>query len=207
MSPKPWTSIALVTGLVGSLACVTINVYFPEAAVRDLSEQIEKEVQKQAAEQPAAPETPPVSEDGGQSRIYRTTLLDAVLGVTSAHAQSVPEPTVSNPAIRKIIDSRASRVEAINKFKAAGAIGESNRALLEIRDLEAVTDLKARADAQRLVKAENADREQLFKEIAAAEGVDPSQIDRVRETYAGTLRANARPGDWIQDPSGAWKRK
>jgi len=200
-------SIALVAGLVGSLACVTINVYFPEAAVRDLSQQIEEEVQKQAAQQPATPETPPVSEDGGQSRLYRTTLLDAVLGVTSVHAQSVPEPTVSNPAIRKIIDSRASRVDAINKFKAAGAIGESNRALLEIRDLEAVTDLKARADAQRLVKAENADREQLFKEIAAAEGVDPSQIDRVRETYAETLRANARPGDWIQDPSGAWKRK
>jgi len=207
MSPKSWMSIALVAGLVGSLACVTINVYFPEAAVRDLSQQIEEEVQKQAAQQPATPETPPVSEDGGQSRLYRTTLLDAVLGVTSVHAQSVPEPTVSNPAIRKIIDSRASRVDAINKFKAAGAIGESNRALLEIRDLEAVTDLKARADAQRLVKAENADREQLFKEIAAAEGVDPSQIDRVRETYAETLRANARPGDWIQDPSGAWKRK
>jgi len=207
MSPKSWMSIALVAGLVGSLACVTINVYFPEAAVRDLSQQIEEEVQKQAAQQPATPETPPVSEDGGQSRLYRTTLLDAVLGVTSVHAQSVPEPTVSNPAIRKIIDSRASRVDAINKFKAAGAIGESNRALLEIRDLEAVTDLKARADAQRLVKAENADREQLFKEIAAAEGVDPSQIDRVRETYAETLRANARPGDWIQDPGGAWKQK
>jgi len=32
-------------------ACVTVNVYFPEAEVRDLSKQIEQEVRKQAAQQ------------------------------------------------------------------------------------------------------------------------------------------------------------
>ncbi len=45
-------------------ACVTINVYFPEAAVKDLSEQIEEEILQQAAEErgaTAAEEAPPTS--------------------------------------------------------------------------------------------------------------------------------------------------
>lgn len=208
MDRKLWASVALLAGMAGSLACVTINVYFPEAAVRDLSQQIEEEVQKRAEQQPAAPETQPEAGGGADRSLLREpALIDTLLGVTPAHAQGVPEPAVSNPAIRKIIESRAARVEALNRFKAVGAIGESNRALLEVRNLEAVSDLRERADVQRLVKAENADREQLFKEIAVAEGVESSQIDRVRETYAETLRANARPGDWIQAASGAWARK
>jgi uncharacterized protein YdbL (DUF1318 family) len=114
---------------------------------------------------------------------------------------------VSNPAIRKIIASRAKRVGALNRYKAKGVIGENNRALVEARDLDALTDLKQRAEVQRLIKAENADREQLFREIAAAQNVDLSQLPRIRETYAGTLRAKARPGDWIQTPDGNWKQK
>ena len=76
---------------------------------------------------------------------------------------------------------------------------------LEIRDLDAV-DLRSRAEVQRLVKEENADRERLFGEIATAKNVDRSQLPRIRETYAKTLRANARSGDWIQAADGSWKQ-
>lgn len=188
-----------------SAACVTINVYFPEAAIRDLSQQIEEEVAKEAARQdgsaPAEPNTPP---DGDRS----SSLIDVLLGATPAHArEGVQDPAVSNPAIRSLISSRGSRVESINAFKTRGIIGENNQALLEILDLGSLTDLRERAEVQRLVKAENADREQLFKEIAAAEGVDLSQIPRIRETYAETLREAARPGDRIQMPDGTWTTK
>ena len=37
--------------------------------------------------------------------------------------------------------------------------------------------------------------------------VDLSQIPKIQQTYAATLRDNARPGDWIQTPDGAWKQK
>ena len=101
----------------------------------------------------------------------------------------------------------AARVAKINRYKSRGIIGESNQALLKLRDLDALTDLKERAAVQRLVKAENADRERLFREIAAAKNVELSQLPQIRETYAKTLRQTARRGDWIQLPNGDWVQK
>ncbi len=192
--------------LAVTLACVTINVYFPEAAIKDLSQQIEDQVQKEAAKQQPPSEAPapaPADKPKGGS----ASLLDLALGATPASAEEVAAPEVSSPAIRKIIESRAARVAQINAFKAQGVIGESNRALLEPRSLDKLADLKARAQVQQLVKAENADRDALFKEIAAAKNVDLSQLPKIQETYAATLRDNARPGDWIQLPDGTWKQK
>ena len=60
---------------------------------------------------------------------------------------------------------------------------------------------------KRLLRAENADREQLFKEIAAAQNVDLSQLPQIQKTYAETLRETARPGDWLQLEDGSWQQK
>ena len=184
-------------------ACVTVNVYFPEAEVRDLSKQIEEEVRKQAAQQtgeaPPAPQPPPAPNPG-------TSMLDLLVGATPAVAQ-VPQPEITNPAIRKIIDSRAARYNELRRYLDQGVLGENNKGLLEVRNLEALTDLKARADVQRLVKAENADRQELYKEIAAAKNVDLAQLPKIQETYAATLRQNAKAGDWIQQPDGNWVKK
>ena len=208
----PFFAVALALGL----ACVTINVYFPEEAVADLSEQIEGEVHKRAAEieeqgdgggDDASPPSGGDGDDPAPAGAGSISLFDLLLGVQPAYAQEVAAPEVSNPAIRKIIDTRARRIGAIDAFKAQGVIGENNRALLEIRDLEALSDLRKRAEVQKLVREENADRERLFKEIAAAKNVDPSQLPKIQETYAGTLREQARKGDWIQQPDGRWKQK
>ena len=207
-------ALALGLGCAAVLAaCITINVYFPEAAVRELSQQIENEVQRTAAGEPspaAAPEptpTPVVEPGGGTSESLLSYILS--LGATTAYAaeDEVAAPEITNPAIRKIIDSRATRLAAINDLKAKGVIGESNQALLVVRNLDAIQGLKARADAQKLVKDENADREQLFKEIAAAKNVDLAQLPQIRATYAGTLREMAHPGDWTQLPDGSWVQK
>jgi uncharacterized protein YdbL (DUF1318 family) len=187
-------------------ACVTINVYFPEAEIKDLSQQIEEQVREEA-EKASTEEEEPAEETSEESPGSTSGLLDALLGVTPAYAQSVPDPGVSNPAIRKIIESRASRLNQINEYKSKGVIGESNEALLVVRNLDSLSDLKARAEVQKLVRAENADREQLFKEIAAATNVDISQLRQVQETYASTLREAARRGDWIQKPDGSWIQK
>lgn len=192
--------------------CVTINLYFPEKEVEDLAQKIEQQVQEQAeageagTNEATPPEQAPAPAGKGSSG-GPLSLLDRLLGVTPAYAQAVPEPEVTNPAIRKIIDSRASRLADVNGYKSKGVIGENNRGALEVRDLDALSDLRARAEVQKLVRAENTDREQLYKEIAAAKNIELSQLDKIRETYAETLRQNARPGDWIQLPDGSWKQK
>ena len=205
-------SIAIGLGCAAVLAaCITINVYFPEAAVRELSQQIEEEVQKTAAGEPApAPEptpTPVAQPEGGAAESLLSCILS--LGATTAYAaqDQVAAPEITNPAIRKIIDSRAARLAAVNALKAEGVIGENNQALIEVRNLEAVQGLRERADAQKVVKDENADREQLFKEIAAAKNVDLAQLPKIQATYAETLREKAKPGDWIQLPDGSWVQK
>lgn len=207
-------SILIGLGCVTALvACITINVYFPEAAVKELSQQIEDEVQRKAAGEPSpvsTPEptlTPDAQSEGGTSESLLSYILS--LGATTAYAaqDEVAAPEITNPAIRKIIDSRAKRLDAINALKAEGVIGESNQGLVVVRNLDAIQGLKERADAQKLVKDENADREQLFKEIAAAKNVDLAQLPQIRATYAETLRENAHPGDWIQLPDGSWVQK
>jgi uncharacterized protein YdbL (DUF1318 family) len=193
-------------------ACVTVNVYFPEAEIRDMSRQIEEEIQQQAADEAAARGEDEESETQPQARRSAIAaplrLASQLVFGSPVYAQSqVPSPGVSNPAIRRIIDSRAARLPQINRFKASGVVGENNKSLLEIRALDQVTDLRQRATLQRLVKDENADRERLFEEMAAATSVERSQIPRLRETYAATIREKSRAGDWIQLPNGTWRQK
>ena len=223
---RRWQPIALL--LIG---CVTINVYFPEAEVKNLSEQIEEEVRQRAEaldeseldavldEEGNIVKPPGLAELGAgaasfsrigaqlEQRQRRAPWISRMLGVSSAWAQDVPPPQVTNPAIRRIIDARARRVDVLETFKSSQVIGENNRGLVEIRDLQAVSDLRQRAELQRLVREENADREQLYREIAAALGVDASQLDQVRATYAETLREYAKPGQLIQMPDGSWRQK
>jgi uncharacterized protein YdbL (DUF1318 family) len=222
-STKRWTAFTLTTAALAiGAACVTINVYFPEKAVKSLSEAIEREVNQESAAKPAAgspdakspdakaPAAAPDAakpEGGKPAGGGSMSLLDRALGITPAMADEVQDPEVSNPAIRKIIDSRKARLADVRAWKSKGVLGENNQALLEARALDTVTDLKDRAAVQRIVREENADREQLFREIALAKKVDSSQIPKIRETYAATLRANAQPGDWVQGPDGNWAKK
>ncbi len=211
---------AILIGLAAVLvlACITINVYFPEAAIKDLSEQIEEQVAKEAGIAEAEEEAPtptPSAEDQQSWLLPSPSDNDddfhgfSLLGGSVAYAQGdeVAAPEVSNPAIRTIIESRAARLGAVNTLKTLGVVGENNQALIEVRSIESVANLRERAEVQRLVRAENKDREQLFKEIAAAKNVDLSQLPRIRTTYAETLRSKARKGDWIQLPDGTWKQK
>ena len=214
LTKLPALLLILPLALTG-LACVTINVYFPEAAVKDLSERIEDAVVREAADD--ATESESASEDGGSHASLDSSWyepLEIGLGVVlahlpagTAHAQGqVAEPEITNPAIRRIVTSRADRVDEIDKYKASGVLGETNKALLEVRSLDSLA-LRERATVQKLVKEENEDRERMFKEIAAATGTDLSQLPQIQTTYAETLRERANAGDWIQLASGEWKQK
>lgn len=232
-------SLRLHPGTIGAalaltlVACVTINVYFPEAAVKDLSERIEEAVAREAAKDGDTPTdgaatdgaatdgatTDGAATDGAASpssvggaallaqRAYRAFAKTALrLTAEPVMADQVAAPEVTNPAIRRIIASRAARLPALNRFKSQGALGENNRALVEVRDLS-VLELQQRAQAQRVARAENDDRNRMFREIAAATGADLSTLPQIQQTYARTLRENARRGDWIQMPDGQWRQK
>lgn len=215
------TALALLSPVFVA-GCVTINVYFPEAAIQDLAERIEAQVERQAA----ATGAEEAHLGQGEGRLPRTAAQPASLVVRAwsriagpllawtaprALAQGpatseVAAPEVTNPAIRAIIGSRAARLAELARFKKQKVIGENNQGLVVARQLTDLA-LRDRAAVQRLIKAENADREALYREIAAVKNVDLAQLGRIRETYAKTLRDKARAGDPVQQPDGSWIEK
>ena len=91
----------------------------------------------------------------------------------------------------------AARLPAIDAMKTSEAVGENNRGLLEVR-------AAGKADAASLVAEENRDREAVYALIAKETGATPESVGHAR---AKQIAANSRPGVWVQDESGAWKKK
>ncbi len=88
------------------------------------------------------------------------------------------------------------RLPALDKLKAAEAIGENNRGFVEVRGNA--------ANAGSLVADENRDREAVYAIIARETGASPDSVGRAR---AKQIAANSRPGVWVQDEAGRWARK
>ena len=88
------------------------------------------------------------------------------------------------------------RVPAIDKLKAAGAVGEANTGLLAVRT--------PGEEADKVVAAENADRAVLFAELAKkANGTAESAGKEV----ARQLAKASKPGVWLQREDGGWYKK
>ncbi|HTL67564.1 MAG TPA: YdbL family protein [Lacunisphaera sp.] len=118
---------------------------------------------------------------------FLLVLVTLGLFATAAFAQSAAE-------IRQRMEAR---LPDIDRLKAAEAVGENNRGLLELRPA-------AQADAASVVTAENNDREAVYAIIAKQTGATPDSVAKAR---ARQIAAGSRPGVWVQDESGAWHKK
>ncbi len=88
--------------------------------------------------------------------------------VPAANAQDAEAAlNVSSPAVTRIKQSMGARFGEMEKFFASGAIGLTKDGMVDVRDLNAVA-LPDRATVKRLVSEDNADRAQLYTEIAKA---------------------------------------
>ncbi|HOW85675.1 MAG TPA: DUF1318 domain-containing protein [Candidatus Aminicenantes bacterium] len=186
---------ALSAGLVCVLACITVNIYFPEATVKQAAAEIVDEIRKTDAEKKAAEPVAGLNRIGGPS---------AFSLVPAAYAQEAT--SVSTPAIRALKESMKARFAALQPYLAAGNIGESNKGLLDVRD-EAGLNLQAKAALRNLVKDENGDRTKLYAEVAKALNIEAGQVERIQKIFAAEWAKSAAPGWWIQQENGAWVKK
>ena len=177
-------------------ACVTVNIYFPAAAVERAADQIVKETWGGPTEPAKNP--PPQS----KTTMPATALSFNFIGV--AHAQDA-DINVSNPAIRALKDSIKQRSDAIKPYMDRGNVGIAQDGLLTIRNSDGLS-LKERADVKQLVDAENRDRETLYAEIAKANNIAKESIPKIKSIFAKSWMDQARPGWWVQD-GGSWRRK
>jgi uncharacterized protein len=179
-------------------ACVTVNIYFPAAAVERAADQIVKETWGGPGE--------PAQKGQPQSRLPgmpNTTVSFSL--VSLAHAQEA-DINVSNPAIRALKDSIKSRSGSIKPFMDRGNVGLTTDGLLTVRTTDGL-NLKERAEVQQLVEAENRDRESLYLEIAKANNFPKESVPKIKTIFAKSWAEQAQPGWWIQDAQGNWKKK
>ena len=180
-------------------ACVTVNIYFPAAAVERAADQIVKETWGEPAE-PVKTAPQPQSRGG-----MLPAQLASLSFVAEAHAQEA-DINVSNPAIRALKDSIKRRSDAIKPYMDRGNVGIAQDGLLVIRNSDGLS-LKERAEVKQLIDAENRDREALYGEIAKANNISADNIPKIKSIFARSWTEQARPGWWIQDGQGNWKRK
>lgn len=189
-------------------ACVTINVYFPAAAAEKAADKIIEDVWGQ---QQSAPSTKP--NDKQTSAVFGTQASEVLLAaagsvlnliVPAANAQGA-DLNVSTPAVRQLTQSMEARHPQLKKYYDAGAIGLTRDGLVEVRDQNLIP-LPERNGARKLVSDENADRANLYREIASANGHPEWETD-IRSTFAERWISKAATGWYYQDKGGAWKQK
>jgi uncharacterized protein YdbL (DUF1318 family) len=98
-----------------------------------------------------------------------------------------------------------ARHARLKKYYDSGAVGLTNDGLVEVRDQNAVP-LPERNAVRKLVAEENADRANLYREIANANGHPEWEAD-IRSTFAQRWITRASAGWYVQDKDGNWKQK
>lgn len=189
-------------------ACVTINVYFPAAAAEKAADKIIEDVWGGGKSSEPAPKRDDDKQSAAHEAAAQRVLLAAAASlldfiVPPAHAQA--NLNIDTPAVRQITQSMEARHAELKKYYDAGSIGLTRDGLVQVRDQNLVP-LPERNSVRKLVAEENADRTNLYREIAAANGHPEWEAD-IRTTFAERWASKAAAGWYYQDSSGAWKQK
>ena len=199
-------SLKLIACCLALSACVTINVYFPAAAAEKAADKIIEDVWGSDKSDSTK------RDDDKQTSVRETGAPDVLLAaaasvlnfvVAPAHAQA--NLNIDTPAIRQLTQSMEARHAQLKKYYDAGAIGLTRDGLVSVRDQNLVA-LPERNAVRKLVAEENADRTNLYREIAAGNGHAEWEAD-IRTTFAERWASKAPAGWWYQDEGGAWKQK
>ncbi|MEX2125318.1 MAG: DUF1318 domain-containing protein [Woeseia sp.] len=201
-------ALACATFLVAfAAACVTINVYFPEAAAEQAADRIIDKVRGE----PASMDNP---DDTGASLRSREPRPEPVMiaaarhfvnfVIADANAQGAVDFDKPSPEKAALENSLANRFPQLKPYFDSGAIGVNDVGSIEIRDRNLVP-LKDRNTLLQLVNAQNNDWNALYAEIARANG-HPEWEEDIRQTFASRWIAKADAGWWYKD-GGSWKQK
>jgi hypothetical protein len=187
-------------------ACVTINVYFPEAAAEQAADRI---IDKVRGETDAAG-----SDNNGALLQLRDPVAEPMLIAEARHfvsfmvadANAQGSVDFDKPSARKtaLENSLANRFPQLKPFFDSGAIGVNETGTIEIRDRNLVP-LKDRNSLLQLVNAQNSDWDALYAEIANL-NEHPEWQDSIRRTFASRWVAKADAGWWYKE-GGNWKQK
>jgi len=184
-------------------ACVTINVYFPEAAATEAADRIIDKVRGEEQDGGASL-TVPRSAVGEQPLLLAFARGVSGFLISDANAQGAVDFDKPSPEKQALENALAQRFPQLKPYYDSGAIGLTDAGLIEIRD-RGLIPLKDRNGVVQLVAAQNNDWNALYSEIARLNG-HPEWQDDIRRTFAKRWIAKADKG-WYYREAGSWKQK
>lgn len=222
----------ILFALATASACITVNVNFPESAVKQAADDFVRDLYKDSAtasaetgvdsarvptsdEQSDEAEKPAKKKKGAKPAPNPSTakpstadqtffdLLRAFDPIPAARAE---ELNMSSPKAKTIKGRMSARLGDILKWKAKGAVGETHDGNLAPRDTGALgKDEKKQLEA--LIEKENSDRAELYDEIQSVNAITDRKQTRIRRLFGNAFRSNSPAGTWVESESGAWSRK
>jgi len=183
-------------------SCLTINIYFPEAAVQKTAEEIVGEIRETDKKDKEKKDTISQEDETKKGSLSQQSTFYLV---PSAYAQQ-REEQVSTPKIRAIKQSLGERFPKLKPFFEKGNIGEANDGFISVRN-ETDLALREKASLRNLVRDENKDRKNLYAAVAKAMEIASKQRSRVQKVFARQWIQSAHSGWWIQEKSGKWIKK
>lgn len=212
--------LAGMCGLIAACAIITVNVYFPEKAVKDAYKSLDDLLLKDGAEkapgavqQPGA--APGVTESKPQSNLFNMLpafSFSAVAHAAENYADDLAIELAGMPEVLKAYDDMNKRMPRLTALFDSAAVGLTSQGLITVRD-----KTKMSGQDEQLVNFENQSRKLIVNSMAKAilkitkvkeskEALD-QVLGKAAATYADTKREASKPGWWIQLANGRWVQK
>jgi hypothetical protein len=206
-------------GLLVSCAIITVNVYFPEKAVKDAYKSLDEMLLKNegaalpnGGKQPAI--EPKLPQQGPQSRLPKRLPVFSFIAVAQA-AENGDDLAIELGSMPEVVSAYADmsqRQSALHALFDGGVVGLTNQGLVTVRDKTKVTPKD-----EVMISAENNSRKTVISSMAkvilkitkqeATKAALDQTMGKAALTYAETRRESAKPGWWMQLQNGKWVQK
>lgn len=211
--------LAGLCGLLVSCAIITVNVYFPEKAVKEAYKSLDEMLlKKDGTSVPSGDKQPAVEQQtlqpGPQSGL--SDMLPVLSFTPVAHAAESGDDLAielgSMPEVVAAYAEMSKRQSALNALFTSGAVGLTSQGLVTVRD-----KTKVSVQDEGVVSAENRDRKTVIGSMAkailkitkqeATKAALDQTMGKAAATYAETRRESAQAGWWMQLQNGKWVQK
>lgn len=213
--------LAGACGLLASCAIITVNVYFPEKAVKDAYKSVDEMMLKGGSDKTPVPAKQP-GDDKGKAveekplSFYLRSLPSFSL-VAAAHAadnvsDELAVELASMPEVSRAYEEMNKNLPRLQELLSKGSVGLSSQGLIVTRDKTGITP-----QDEAMLKVENESRKAIITGMAKAilktskQAQTKAAMDQLlgksAATYAETKREEARPGWWMQLQNGRWVQK
>lgn len=183
---------------VALAACVTVNVNFPESVVQRAADDYVRDLYK--AKEKGKSGTPAGTPSTKPSASRSFSLI------SEAYAEEGVSFRANTPGALEIRSRQAARLDEIQSQKKAGVLGESKDGTLVLKKGDGLKPL-LKQKIEKLVAAENKDREALYEEILSANNLGDSQKATIQRSFSRSFQGASPSGTWIESPEGEWNQK